>query len=87
MMFLLIAMDKVALLIGNKNYQAHLLNCPHNDAAKGNDWKLHEFNLETISLADLTLDQMSKAVDYHCSLLSKGMYAVFYFSGHGIADS
>jgi len=30
---------------------------------------------------------MSKAVDYHCSLLSKGMYAVFYFSGHGIADS
>ena len=86
MMFLLIAVDKVALLIGNKNYKDHPLNCPHNDV-KAMTEKLHEFNFKTISLVDLTLDQMSKAVDYYCSLLSKGMYAMFYFSGHGIADS
>lgn len=27
---------------------------------------------------------MSNAVSYFCSLLSEGMYAIFYYSGHGV---
>jgi len=75
----------VALLIGNSNYKKHPLTCPHHDV-KEMTKKFHDLNFKTISLVDLTLTEMSRAVDYFCNLLSTGMYAVFYFSGHGLAD-
>ena len=84
-MYFYLAMDKVALLIGNSTYEKHPLSCSHHDVKKLTE-KLHALNFKTISLVDLTLTEMSRAVDYFCSLLSKRMYAVFYFSGHGIAD-
>ena len=77
--------DKMALLIGNYKYKGKPLKYSGNDveAVAG---KLRELQFKTISLVDLTLSQMARAVDYFCSLLSWGMYAVFYYSGHGVEN-
>ena len=67
------ATDKMALLIGNCKYKGKPLKYSGNDveAVAG---KLRELQFKTISLVDLTLSQMARAVDYFCSLLSLGMY-------------
>lgn len=77
------AADKMALLIGNSAYKGRPLGCPRNDVEAMTD-KFRQLNFRTISLVDLTLSQTAKAVEYFCSLLDKEMYAVFYFSGHGV---
>ena len=77
------ARDKMALLIGNSNYEAKPLRCPKNDVKELTE-RLQQLNFKTISLVDLTLSQMISAVEYFCSLLDKGMYAIFYYSGHGV---
>ena len=59
--------------------------CSRNDVEAVTE-KLRQLNFKTISLVDLTLSQMAKAVDYFCSLLDNGMYAVFYYSGHGVEN-
>lgn len=73
----------MALLIGNSSYAGKSLKCSKNDV-KAVTERLRLLNFKTISLVDLTLSQMTSAVDYFCSLLDKGMYAVFYYSGHGV---
>ena len=73
----------MALLIGNADYKNKPLKCSKNDI-EAVTRKLRKLNFKTISLVDLTLSQMSKAVNYFCSLLDQGMYAVFYYSGHGL---
>ena len=77
------AADKMALLIGNSAYKGRPLGCPRNDVEAMTD-KFRQLNFKTISLVDLTLSQTANAVKYFCSLLDKEMYAVFYFSGHGV---
>jgi len=73
----------MALLIGNSSYEGKPLRCSKNDV-KAMTERLQRLNFKTISLVDLTLSQMMNAVEYFCSLLGKGMYAVFFYSGHGI---
>lgn len=73
----------MALLIGNSNYREIPLRCSKNDV-KVMAKRLQELNFKTISLVDLTLFQMIYAINYFCSLLAIGMYAVFYYSGHGV---
>ena len=73
----------MALLISNSNYQQKPLRCPKNDVKILTE-KLQHLNFKTISLVDLTLSQTTNAVDYFCSLLGKEMYAIFYYSGHGV---
>ena len=73
----------MALLIGNSNYQRNPLRCSRNDV-KSLTQRLQRLNFKTISLVDLTFSQLINAVDYFCSLLGKGMYAIFYYSGHGV---
>ena len=77
----------MALLIGNSKYKGTTdsLFCPHNDV-KAMEKKLQELGFKTISLVDLTHKQMSSAIQYFRSLLQEGMYAVFYYSGHGIGN-
>ena len=75
--------DKMALLIGNNNYKGKPLRCSKNDV-KAVAERLQKLNFKTITLVDLTLSQMTNAVNYFCSLLDIGMYAVFYYSGHGV---
>ena len=79
------ATDKMALLIGNCKYKGKPLKCSENDVRAVTD-KLCQLNFKTISLVDLTLSQMARAVDYFCTLLDRGMYAVFYYSGHGLEN-
>ena len=73
----------MALLIGNSGYEKEPLRCAKNDVQAIKE-KLEQRNFKTISLVDLTFCQMIKAVDYFCSLLDKHMYAIFYYSGHGV---
>ena len=73
----------MALLIGNSDYKERPLRCPKNDV-KAVTERLQQLNFKTITLVDLTLSQMTNAVNYFCSLLDTGMYAVFYYSGHGV---
>ena len=73
----------MALLIGNSNYERNPLRCSRNDV-KALTQRLQRLNFKTISLVDLTFSQLINAVNYFCSLLSKGMYAIFYYSGHGV---
>ena len=75
----------MALLIGNCKYKGKPLKCSKNDVEAVTD-KLRQLNFKTISLVDLTLSEMAKAVDYFCTLLDNGMYAVFYYSGHGLEN-
>ncbi|XP_065883776.1 hemicentin-2-like isoform X2 [Dysidea avara] len=79
------ATDKMALLIGNSNYKgtANHLKCPHNDV-KAMAEKLQDLGFKTLTLVDVSLQEMSRAIDYFCGLLHEGMYTVFYYSGHGL---
>ncbi|XP_065883772.1 uncharacterized protein [Dysidea avara] len=81
------ATDKMALLIGNGNYRGSTkhLRCPPNDV-KAMTEKLQELGFKTLSLVDVSLNEMSRAINYFCGLLRKGMYAVFYYSGHGLGN-
>ena len=73
----------MALLIGNSSYERNPLRCPRNDV-KALTQRLQQLNFKTISLVDLTFSQLKNAVKYFCSLLDKEMYAIFYYSGHGV---
>ena len=82
-----LATDKMALLIGNSNYKGATtkLKCPRNDV-KAMAAKLQQLGFNTLTLVDVPLDEMSRAIDYFCGLLHVGMYAVFYYSGHGLGN-
>ena len=73
----------MAILISNSNYQLEPLRCPKNDVKILTE-RLQKLNFKTMSLVDLTFSQLINAVNYFCSLLNNGMYAMFYYSGHGV---
>lgn len=79
----LVASDKVALLISNCAY-GHLpeLMTPHSDAETLATC-LEEMKFKTVALADLTLEEMKFVIKEYRKLLGDGVYAVFYFVGHG----
>ncbi|KAJ1361184.1 hypothetical protein KIN20_020380 [Parelaphostrongylus tenuis] len=77
------AADKVALIISNCMYQ-HLpkLVTPHCDAETLASI-LQDLKFKTVTLADLTLAEMKSVIKEYRKLLGNGVYAVFYFVGHG----
>ncbi|CAJ0963612.1 unnamed protein product, partial [Mesorhabditis belari] len=79
----LFATDKVALIISNCAYQnlPELVTplCDAETLAQG----LQDLKFKTVTLADLTLDEMQKIVKEYKKLLGSGVYAVLYFVGHG----
>ncbi|RCN38716.1 caspase domain protein [Ancylostoma caninum] len=79
----LVAADKVALIISNCMYQ-HLpkLVTPHCDA-ETLATALQDLKYKTVTLADLTLAEMKFVIKEYKKLLGNGVYAVFYFVGHG----
>ncbi|XP_048583594.1 mucosa-associated lymphoid tissue lymphoma translocation protein 1 isoform X3 [Nematostella vectensis] len=80
------ANDKVALLIGNKDYKmAQHLNTlfhPLNDVCDLAG-VLRSIGFKVVSLVNLTLKEMEFALDEFYKLLVKDTYALFYFAGHG----
>ncbi|KAM6960896.1 mucosa-associated lymphoid tissue lymphoma translocation protein 1 [Aplochiton taeniatus] len=81
------ATDKVALLIGNLNYSHHpYLMAPTMDVHElGN--LLQQLGFRVVSLLDLTRDEMLASIDKFIQLLDKGVYALFYYAGHGYEHS
>ncbi|WKX97736.1 hypothetical protein Q1695_013424 [Nippostrongylus brasiliensis] len=79
----LVAADKVALIISNCMYQ-HLpkLVTPLCDA-ETLATALQDMKYKTVTLADLTLAEMKFLIREYKRLLGNGVYAVFYFVGHG----
>ncbi|XP_072409259.1 mucosa-associated lymphoid tissue lymphoma translocation protein 1 isoform X1 [Chiloscyllium punctatum] len=79
----LCATDKVALLIGNMNYVNHpkLLATVMDVFELSN--LLQQLNFRVVSLMDLTKEEMQSAVKQFLQLLDAGVYALFYYAGHG----
>uniref|UniRef100_A0A8C1QH17 Mucosa-associated lymphoid tissue lymphoma translocation protein 1-like n=1 Tax=Cyprinus carpio TaxID=7962 RepID=A0A8C1QH17_CYPCA len=83
----LMATDKVALLIGNLNYNNHPgLMAPTMDVHELANL-LQQLGFRVVSLLDLTLQEMQTAIDKFLQLLDRGVYAVFYYAGHGYEHS
>uniref|UniRef100_A0A8C2HAY4 Mucosa-associated lymphoid tissue lymphoma translocation protein 1-like n=1 Tax=Cyprinus carpio TaxID=7962 RepID=A0A8C2HAY4_CYPCA len=81
------ATDKVALLIGNLNYNHHPgLMAPTMDVHELANL-LQQLGFRVVSLLDLTLQEMQAAIDKFLQLLDRGVYAVFYYAGHGYEHS
>ncbi|VDP18851.1 unnamed protein product [Soboliphyme baturini] len=79
----LFATDKVALIICNSQYQyLQKLTTPPYDAETLAEALIH-LGFKTVTLADLNLHEMKLIVNEYCALLGYGVYAVFYFVGHG----
>ena len=76
--------DKVALLIGNKNYHVKSLklNTPENDT-QDLAGILRSADFKVVSLVNLTKKEMDDAIEYFTNLLGPNVYALFFFAGHG----
>nr|XP_006128087.1 mucosa-associated lymphoid tissue lymphoma translocation protein 1-like isoform X1 [Pelodiscus sinensis] len=82
-----VATDKVALLVGNNHYWNH----PHLMAPVTDVFELRlllkRLGFRVVSLLDLNKAEMLSAVSRFLQLLGKGVYAVFYYAGHGYEHS
>nr|XP_023666980.1 mucosa-associated lymphoid tissue lymphoma translocation protein 1-like [Paramormyrops kingsleyae]XP_023666981.1 mucosa-associated lymphoid tissue lymphoma translocation protein 1-like [Paramormyrops kingsleyae] len=79
----LAATDKVALLIGNLNYQHHpVLMAPVVDVHELSNL-LRGLGFRVVSLLDLTKAEMLASIEKFLQLLDRGVYALFYYAGHG----
>ncbi|XP_040893737.1 mucosa-associated lymphoid tissue lymphoma translocation protein 1 [Toxotes jaculatrix] len=77
------ASDKVALLIGNLNYSNHPgLTAPIMDVHELANL-LQQLGFRVVSLLDLTREEMLAAIEKFIQLLDRGVYALFYYAGHG----
>ena len=77
--------QRVALVIGNSNYQGVLpkLNNPINDA-KAIKKILEERGFKVIYREDTTKEELRKVLKIFYSRLKRGVIGLLYFSGHGI---
>ncbi|XP_041073910.1 mucosa-associated lymphoid tissue lymphoma translocation protein 1-like isoform X2 [Polyodon spathula] len=81
------ATDKVALLVGNLNYSNHPnLIAPMMDVQELANL-LHALNFRVVSLLNVTKEEMAAAIQEFVKLLDKGVYALFYYAGHGYENS
>ena len=80
------AREKVALLIGNQHYEAKELNdltSPEGDI-KELRRELESLDFKVISLVNLRHSEIMKALEEFYKMLAvPGIYALFYYSGHG----
>uniref|UniRef100_A0A3P8Z5C6 MALT paracaspase 2 n=1 Tax=Esox lucius TaxID=8010 RepID=A0A3P8Z5C6_ESOLU len=82
-LLLVIATDKVALLMGNMNYLHHRpLRAPMADVHEMTNL-LRQLDFKVVSLLDLNWQEMHSAVTEFLLLLDKGVYGLLYFAGHG----
>ncbi|XP_027745632.1 mucosa-associated lymphoid tissue lymphoma translocation protein 1-like isoform X2 [Empidonax traillii] len=77
------ATGKIALLVGNNCYQHHPnLMAPVKDVFELSHL-LEQLGFQVVSLLDLNKAEMAAAVSQFLQLLGKGVYAIFYYAGHG----
>ncbi|KFQ14260.1 Mucosa-associated lymphoid tissue lymphoma translocation protein 1, partial [Leptosomus discolor] len=78
---------KIALLVGNNHYQHHPnLMAPVTDVFELS-LLLEQLGFQVVSLLDLNKAEMVTAVSRFLQLLGKGVYAIFYYAGHGYEHS
>eukprot|EP00118_Oscarella_pearsei_P003390 m.14122 g.14122 ORF g.14122 m.14122 type:complete len:813 (+) comp25544_c0_seq2:120-2558(+) len=80
---------KVALLMGNQRYQAAeltRLRQPHNDVSSLAG-ELTSLGFHCVTLIDSSKEEMEQAFSFFQHLLVRGVYAVFYFAGHGFEEN
>ncbi|KFO80864.1 Mucosa-associated lymphoid tissue lymphoma translocation protein 1, partial [Cuculus canorus] len=78
---------KIALLVGNNRYQHHPnLMAPVTDVFELSRL-LEQLGFQVVSLLDLNKAEMVAAVSQFLQLLGKGVYAIFYYAGHGYEHS
>lgn len=83
MLFILLAREKVAFLIGNQRYtDMKSLNSPHSDISFLSK-SLKALDFKVFTFCDLTYREIMQTLDVFCKLLDSGVYCVFYYSGHG----
>lgn len=84
----LVASDKLALLIGNENYQKirQPLLFPKRDVLAFRV-ALEGLGFKVLSLVDLTLIQMRTIMLAFCKLLGPNVFSLFYFAGHGYEEN
>ncbi|MEM8964521.1 MAG: caspase family protein, partial [Acidobacteriota bacterium] len=78
------ASDRVALVIGNNDYEsAERLYSPVNDA---NDMAatLRELGFDVIERTNLTRQAMDQVIEEFKLAIQPGGVGLFYFSGHGV---
>lgn len=75
--------DKVALVIGNSQYEKGPLINPANDSEDIANL-LEKIGFDVKLLQDASLRKMAKAVDEFGSKLSKQGAGLFYYAGHGV---
>ncbi|MDB9398295.1 MULTISPECIES: caspase family protein [Microcystis] len=74
---------RIALVIGNANYEVGKLGTPLNDATDMNA-VLKELGFEVILLKDATKRQMDEAIDRFTRQMTQGSVGLFYYAGHGM---
>ena len=77
------ARERIALVIGNSNYESSPLANPINDAKDISD-KLRKLSFDVIFVANATQRQMETAIRSFGKKLHKDSVGLFYFSGHGV---
>ena len=79
------AQDKVALIIGVAQYKHHKsLLSVKNDVKEAME-KFFQLGFKVVSLLDLTLEEMQRALTLFHSILDEGVYGLIYVAGHGFA--
>lgn len=80
------ATEKFALLIANEQYKYnHELSSASNDVLAVASI-LKELGFKTVTLVNLTLEEMAHAVALFCKYLKNGVYCVTYLAGHGFEN-
>src|SRR5262245_29402524 len=74
---------RVALVIGNADYQQYALRNPVNDA-RTMAGTLRQVGFQVIERENATKQQMEQAVGEFGRALKPGTIALFYFAGHGL---
>ena len=75
--------QRIALVIGNENYQVGKLDTPLNDATDMAN-ALKELGFEVILLKDSSKRQMDDALDQFTTRINQGYVGLFYYAGHGM---
>ncbi|MFM6062906.1 MAG: caspase domain-containing protein, partial [Microcystis panniformis] len=75
--------QRIALVIGNANYEVGKLDTPLNDATDMAN-ALKELGFEVILLKDSSKRQMDDALDQFTTRINQGYVGLFYYAGHGM---
>lgn len=87
------ATDKIALVIGNRDYvrlplsESALVHTCNDAKMLASILRKPEMGFKVISLMNLTMDEMHQALSMFYSLLGEGVYGLVYFAGHGFEES